>query len=237
MSITLAPIALAHAESFHACLDAVAREKRWLAFTEAPPLEQSREFVARNVAGNVAQFVALDGERVVGWCDVLPGWADAVRHVGTLGLGLRPEWRGRGLGAQLVAACLSKAARQGITRVELTVRVDNERAIRLYERLGFAPEGRLRHGHRIDGRYHDVLRMALLLDEPAEAADTTGVATCVLCGAPNHCAMAEGRGNPCWCATTTIPPALLARVPAALRGTACICPRCVAQAHLEEAAA
>ena len=91
-------------------------------------------------------------------------WADAVRHCGTLGMGLRADHRGRGLGERLLRACLDKARAKGITRVTLDARADNERAIRLYERVGFRHEALKRHALRFDGVYYDAVQMSLLLD-------------------------------------------------------------------------
>ncbi|MEO6747714.1 MAG: cysteine-rich CWC family protein [Caldimonas sp.] len=56
--------------------------------------------------------------------------------------------------------------------------------------------------------------------------------TCPLCGGPNACRPAQTGSfdGPCWCQSTAIEPALLARVPPALRGTACICARCAGAA-------
>jgi RimJ/RimL family protein N-acetyltransferase len=59
-----------------------------------------------------------------------------------------------------MTAALGHAARSGITRVELEVRADNERAVGLYKRMGFAGEGTVRDGMRFDGEYFDVLVMA-----------------------------------------------------------------------------
>ena len=58
---------------------------------------------------------------------------------------------------------------------------------------------------------------------------------CPLCGLGNGCAMeaerATGRPQPpCWCRSADFSPSLRARVPAAARGLACICARCVAAA-------
>ena len=64
-------------------------------------------------------------------------------------------------------------------------------------------------------------------DAPAPAA------ACPLCGGANACAMAAGvgaDGPPCWCVAATFGDALLARVPAAARGRACICAACAAAA-------
>jgi hypothetical protein len=54
--------------------------------------------------------------------------------------------------------------------------------------------------------------------------------TCPLCGGPNQCAPAHsGRLDvACWCSApgVSISPEVLARVPAAELGRACICSRC-----------
>lgn len=167
MSVVVVPIAESHAESFRACLDAVAREKKYLAQFEALPLDRIRGFVRESVAAGAAQFVAVEDSRVVGWCDIFPAWADAIRHCGHVGMGLLPAHRGRGLGRQLLSACLDKARSNGITRVELEVRADNERAIKLYERMGFSREALKRHGMRFGGEYHDSVQMSLILEDEA----------------------------------------------------------------------
>jgi putative acetyltransferase len=163
-------IQAADAEAFHACLDAVARERRYLAQVEAPPLEKVRGFVLDSVAQDAAQYVALDGGHVVGWCDVFPHWAHAVQHVGTLGMGVLAPYRGQGLGRRLMAATLEHALRKGICRVTLEAREDNVRAIRLYERMGFRHEGRAPCALRFDGVFHAAVRMALLQGPAANVA-------------------------------------------------------------------
>lgn len=52
----------------------------------------------------------------------------------------REQW-GRGVGALLLTELLRLAAQAGCTEILLEVRVDNERAQRLYERFGFEPVG------------------------------------------------------------------------------------------------
>ncbi|MBL8303119.1 MAG: cysteine-rich CWC family protein [Ideonella sp.] len=55
---------------------------------------------------------------------------------------------------------------------------------------------------------------------------------CPLCGGPNACAPAAcGRFDvDCWCREASFGAALLARVPAAARGLACVCKRCAGEA-------
>ena len=146
--------------SFHRCLDVVARERRFLAMLEAPPLEEVREFVTSGRQRGVVQFVAaFDGE-VVGWCDVLPVPFEGFRHCGALGMGVLPRQRGQGIGQRLLEATLREAERCGITRVQVEVFASNRVAISLYEAFGFQCEGRKRRARQLDGIAEDLVCMA-----------------------------------------------------------------------------
>ncbi|WP_280191827.1 cysteine-rich CWC family protein [Delftia sp. PS-11] len=54
---------------------------------------------------------------------------------------------------------------------------------------------------------------------------------CPLCGRSSQCAIIAG-ADPllCWCMTTPVAPASLARIPPQMRGKACLCPACAAGA-------
>ena len=166
-AVHIVPIELAHVPGFHQCLDTVAREARYLAQIQAPPLDQVQKFVGESVAANAAQFVALDGDEVVGWADIFPHWAHALAHCGTLGMGVLPSHRGQGIGKRLLQACIAKVQTQGITRVSLEARADNHPAIALYESVGFQHECVKRQALRFEGVYFDAVQMALLLPESA----------------------------------------------------------------------
>jgi RimJ/RimL family protein N-acetyltransferase len=80
-----------------------------------------------------------------------------------IGIGIwRPEDRGRGYGADAMAALMRWAFRhQNLHRIELSVEPENP-AVRLYEKLGFSVEGRRREHHYDDGCYRDELIMGIL---------------------------------------------------------------------------
>jgi ribosomal protein S18 acetylase RimI-like enzyme len=158
------PIAEEHIEGFRAVLDSVARERRYLAFLEAPSLEESRRFVRRNIREGYPQYVALVAEKVVGWCDILPIDRPTRAHTGVLGIGVLAEFRGRGIGTALIREALKKARTGGLTRIELSVRERNGRVVALYEGFGFVHEGVQRNAIRMDGEYENLICMALLLD-------------------------------------------------------------------------
>jgi RimJ/RimL family protein N-acetyltransferase len=66
------------------------------------------------------------------------------------------------LGLQLITAALKQARELGFVRIEFVVRADNARAIALYERVGFLREGASRDAVFVDGRYFDVINMAMI---------------------------------------------------------------------------
>lgn len=154
------PIAAEHIEGFHKALDTVAREREYLTMLEAFPLEQTRAFVLGMIENGNPQFVALADNKVVGWCDISRHTFPSHAHAGSLGMGLIPAYRGQGLGRRLIEATLRAARDAGIERVELSVHADNDRAIALYEKVGFVREGFARNSVRIDGRYKDAIHMA-----------------------------------------------------------------------------
>ena len=162
MSLQIIRMTQKHTEEVHRVLDTVARERKFLSYLEAPPLAQSREFVLEIIAKGNPIFVAVVDDKVVGWCDVVRVERPVHAHVGVLGMGLLPEFRGQGHGRALIKTVLVDAHRVGISRVELTVHADNDRAIALYERVGFVREGVKRYAACIDGCYIDCILMAKL---------------------------------------------------------------------------
>lgn len=74
--------------------------------------------------------------------------------------------RGRGYGTAAVQSLLQFAFRDwNLRRVQLYVLDGNEPALRTYEKCGFKREGVLRQAVYIDGRYRDLVVMAVLRDE------------------------------------------------------------------------
>ncbi len=137
-------------------------EQRYILLLKAPPAEQVGAFVAENVSRQVPQVFAVDGDRVVGWCDIVPHGRETIRHVGELGMGVLKEYRGQGIGARLLRHCLDWAKEIGLERVELEVFASNLAAIELYKKFDFAIEGTKRRARKQAGSYEDIVVMGLL---------------------------------------------------------------------------
>lgn len=117
------------------------------------------------------ELVAERAGRVVALAGVFPTQpSPRRRHAAGLGISIAREAQGQGLGDQLMRALLDHADHwAGLLRLELTVYVDNARAIALYRRHGFVEEGRLRGYGLRDGVYADCLAMARWREAPRAA--------------------------------------------------------------------
>ena len=149
-------------EGYHHVLDVVGRERRYISFLKAPPIEQTRSFVMHNVANDVPQFIAKTKGMIVGWCDVCPKGQAIYAHSAVLGMGVLPDYRKQGIGKALLSAALKKAFEKDIVRVELAVFSDNVNAVQLYKKFGFRIEGELQDDAVIDGQFKNSLIMALI---------------------------------------------------------------------------
>ncbi|UTH72467.1 GNAT family N-acetyltransferase [Chromobacterium sp. IIBBL 290-4] len=83
------------------------------------------------------------------------------QHGAGLGITVKRECRGQGVGTALMAALLDLADNwMGLQRIELGVYPDNAAAIALYRKFGFETEARLRAHSLRNGEYWDSLIMA-----------------------------------------------------------------------------
>lgn len=82
-------------------------------------------------------------------------------HCAGLGMMVRTDYQGRGLGRLLLGEVLESADMWlMLRRIELEVFTDNERAIRLYKSMGFVIEGTQRYAAVKEGKYCDMYMMA-----------------------------------------------------------------------------
>lgn len=91
------------------------------------------------------------------------GTRERIPHVGELSVSVFRSYWGNGIGRALLEALIAWAPSAGITKIDLRVREDNERAIELYKRVGFKKEGAQSRGILHHSKYYDLVLMGLLL--------------------------------------------------------------------------
>jgi len=165
VEVAIRPIELSDIAGFSACTAAVVAERHYLAHVEPFPIDETAKFVALNIRTGNPQFVADDGGRVVGWCDIVRGSLPVHSHRGTLGIGMLAAHRGQGLGTRLMRATLDAARGKGFEHIGLVVYGRNTHAQALYRKAGFREIGRRTRGKKLDGQYDDEVLMELVFDE------------------------------------------------------------------------
>ncbi|MGF1513042.1 MAG: GNAT family N-acetyltransferase [Elainellaceae cyanobacterium] len=130
-----------------------------------PSAESWRKRLAETPDG-LYSLVACAEDEVVGQLSLHLNKSPRRRHVGQLGMAVREDWQGRGVGTALMEAAIELSDRWlNLRRLELEVYTDNEPAIRLYKKFGFDVEGtRVDFAFR-DGAYVDAYMMARLRRE------------------------------------------------------------------------
>ncbi|MGH8626479.1 MAG: GNAT family N-acetyltransferase [Gammaproteobacteria bacterium] len=92
---------------------------------------------------NSIVLVADAEEQVIGILECKGGTREAMRHVTSLSMSVRKEWRNSGVGSALLARAIEWAKATGtVKRIELFVYARNTAAIHLYRKFGFEEEGR-----------------------------------------------------------------------------------------------
>lgn len=134
---------------------------------EGVPLDREAEQAvlrAQYSSSDNAQYLAkVDGE-IIGTAS-LNRSPRRMSHRGVFGISLKKAWWGCGAASALMEAILAFARENGFEQLNLEVRSDNARAIRLYEKYGFRKLCTFPHFFRINGAYIDFDLMNLELDD------------------------------------------------------------------------
>lgn len=116
-------------------------------------------------SSNEVEILALIDGHVVGTAGVDSiGSKYKVRHRAEFGISILKDYWGLGIGRALMDACIECARKAGYEQLELSAVADNERAISMYEKAGFAEYGRNPKGFKSrTGRFQEIVYMRLEL--------------------------------------------------------------------------
>lgn len=108
-------------------------------------------------------WVAEVGGKFVGYLALTLGSMKRNRGVGTLAIGVMPDYSNNGIGSDLIRTAIEKAREIEVYRLQLQVQTTNDRAVRLYHKFDFEIEGTLRHVAKVDDCHVNKFLMAKLL--------------------------------------------------------------------------
>ena len=103
---------------------------------------------------NAMMLVVEEKEKILGYCGLLM----VLEEAEVMNVAVRKDRQKEGIGNFLMQSMLRLAQDRGIEKIHLEVRVSNDTAIRLYERLGFEKYG-IRKGYYTDPVEDAVLMM------------------------------------------------------------------------------
>jgi len=128
--------------------------------------EEEIEWLSRTLAcmekGEVFCLAAEVDGRVVANSEIIMGTGYS-KHVGVIGIGIKKEFRGVGIGTEMVKALEEHARKIGLKVLTLAVFANNQHAINLYNKMGFVETGRVPKRFFKDGVYIDEIIMTKTL--------------------------------------------------------------------------
>ena len=124
--------------------------------------EQDQKIIQRKIdAERELMLVAIADGRLAWACSLMRmGELRRFRHRCELAIALYQKYCGKGIGKRMMEVLLDAAEKAGYEQAELEVIADNERAIVLYEKLGFQKYGTFQDYMKYrDGTYGDAFWM------------------------------------------------------------------------------
>ncbi len=104
-------------------------------------------------------------DTAIGMCKLIPLQYRCAHVVYVGGLGIHPSFARKGHGLKMMQEIIEQCRLLNYKRIELSVAVNNEAALQLYQKAGFEKEGVLKkYGYlALEDRYLDEVMMAYLL--------------------------------------------------------------------------
>ncbi|MHB1394499.1 MAG: GNAT family N-acetyltransferase [Clostridia bacterium] len=163
-NISIRKIRVSDSEQLINLMNEVAGETDFLTFTKGAiktTVEQQNAYIQKVVESmNSIIFVAEYNSFLVGMLDFSAPPNERTRHCGEFGMLVRKEYWGKGIGKSLVRELIEWAKQTNIiAKINLKVREDNIRAIKLYENFGFKVEGLVTKAFKVNGKFYSTRLM------------------------------------------------------------------------------
>nr|WP_300364971.1 GNAT family N-acetyltransferase [Brachyspira sp.] len=127
-------------------------------------VKKEEEFLQNIQKGiTTRMFLYEKDEKIVGICSLRCIDKKRIKHRTNLAISVLKEYWGNGIGRKLIDYAIDYSKKKSIKKIELRVRTDNERALKLYKSLGFFIEGEIKSFFCIDDVYYNCYMMGLFI--------------------------------------------------------------------------
>jgi len=109
---------------------------------------------------------------VIGQCEISNLEWDAASHVGRLGIIVKKDFRNLGIGYHLIDTAIRESKKLNQKeKIILSSFLNNERALNLYQKIGFKKIGIRKNQFYMESKYFDEILMDLWIDEYLKTSD------------------------------------------------------------------
>ena len=121
-------------------------------FLKKLPCNKNQIFLVGKLDGKVIGFLGIHrrGKRM--------------KHIGTIGISIHPDYWNRGYGTELLKAGLEYAKKEGFLRLEADTLAKNKAMIRIAEKAGFKLEGGRTERVKMNESYEDETLLGIILE-------------------------------------------------------------------------
>lgn len=127
-------------------------------------VRKEKEFL-QNIQSSILEKIFLFEieNKIVGMCSIEGINKIRIKHRVDLAITVLKNYWGNKIGEKLIDYAIDYCKSNSIKKIELTVRIDNERALKLYKKFGFEIEGEIKKFIYLNGNYYNCYYMGLLL--------------------------------------------------------------------------
>ncbi len=143
-------------------INGLVEEEAMIAIDTKKTRDEEIEWLANNLKqlekDQHISVVAEVDKLLVGSCEISPRYG-RMKHYATLGISLRQGYRDAGIGQEMMKELEKHAPRLRVEYLALEVYSNNDRAIHVYEKIGFHKIGAYPNGVKYNDKYIDSLHM------------------------------------------------------------------------------
>jgi ribosomal protein S18 acetylase RimI-like enzyme len=130
-------------ELFKTFIRSLPREDNFYLLVDVHNEQAIERWMKRVESGHILSVIALENDRMIGYCILHTNEPSWIRHVGEIRMSVAGAYRGRGLGRTLAHEVFAIARTRGLQKIWARMASSQEAAQKVFHKLGFHTEALL----------------------------------------------------------------------------------------------